>query len=106
MTRPKKKPEYSKFYELYAGERLEIITKLRTVETVDDRENGVTTTNDVPMIIEATLLDECETYYHFGDTEEGIINSLRKDEVVHVSISGQSRVLAKAQKPVDNSELN
>jgi hypothetical protein len=105
MKKPNKEKN-SRFFMTFAGEVVHINLK-HFLQTQEATEEG-TVMSQEPMAIMGYLIDEDDDYYFLGETDQAATQSVRKSEVLHVSIVDPLEIMrAEGSMPnIPEGELN
>jgi len=105
MKKPNKEKN-SRFFMTFAGEVVQISLK-HFLQTQEATEEG-TLLSQEPMGIMGYLIDEDDDYYFLGENDQEANQSVKKSEVMHVSVVDPLEIMrAEGSMPnIPEGELN
>jgi len=98
----KKTTGNSLFYQVFVGEFVEMMTTQRTIITEQHEDQLVS--SEHPWTVRGYLLDEDDQYYYIGIEPTEIVDAIKKEFVINVSISSAEEIQMKTLPPATNME--
>lgn len=104
----KKSNMVDKFFEIFAGEYVEIITSLKTVHEIQSEEGFVSQT--LPFYVYGYLLDTDDDYIYLGEHPNNVSKVVSRKEVkameIHKEVDLYEEMLDSVEAPKNKKDFN